>query len=193
MRRRFASDAMFVPVLAQEAAGRNKIPLLLAAFHAQSIGADFTTEIVQSSRAFHTGARPLERVLSRARFDGAVTPTRRYVLVDDVTVMGSTLAELANHIRSGGGRVIGALLLVNAGRRGVLTPEPSLVRLVEARFGDEIREWFNIEPEALTAAEAGYLSGFRDAQSLGNSIAKARDERGRRLRAKGVRPSASED
>lgn len=182
-----------MPVLAEEAAGRNKIPLMLAARHALAIGAEFSTQIVQSSRAFHTGARPLERILSRAMFDGEVTRGRRHVLVDDVTVMGSTLAELANHIRTNGGEVVGVVVLVNAGRGGVLTAKPPQVRHLEARFGDEIREWFGIESGALTAAEAGYLSGFRDAQSLGNSIAKARNERSRRLRAKGLRSPEAED
>lgn len=38
------------------------------------------------------------------------------MLVDDVTSMGSTLAELANYLLLNGGKVVGTLLLVNAGR-----------------------------------------------------------------------------
>jgi orotate phosphoribosyltransferase len=58
----------------------------------------------------------MERIANRAVFDGEVTPGGRYVLVDDVTVMGSTLADLANHIQRNGGDVIGAVVLVNAAR-----------------------------------------------------------------------------
>ena len=39
-----------------------------------------------------------------------------YVLVDDVTNMGGTMAELANYIRLNRGIVLGSIVLVNAGR-----------------------------------------------------------------------------
>ena len=56
----------------------------------------------------------------------------------------------------------------------------------------EIRELFNIDPSDLTAQEAGYLSGFRDADELRNRVAKARQERSARLLSKGLRTSATE-
>ncbi|MBU2856340.1 phosphoribosyltransferase [Acidithiobacillus ferrooxidans] len=61
-------------------------------------------DIVQSNRAYHTGAKPMERLLARAEFAGEVQPGKRYVLVDDVTTMGSTLADLASYIQAQGGR-----------------------------------------------------------------------------------------
>jgi hypothetical protein len=51
---------------------------------------------------------------------------------------------------------------------------------------DEIREIFNVQPAALTAAEAGYVIGFRDADTLRARAAKARSERSERLRSKGI-------
>lgn len=53
-------------------------------------------------------------------------------------------------------------------------PNKSVISELERRYGNEIRELFGIEPEALTAAEAGYLAGFRDADTLRDRAAKAR-------------------
>jgi hypothetical protein len=113
---------------------------------------------------------------------------RRYVIVDDVSVMGSTIAELADYIRRNGGEVAGAVLLVNAGRSGVLSAPRAKVRLIERRFGDEVREIFGIEPAALTADEADYLGNFKDADQLRTTVATALRQRDARLRSKGLPP-----
>lgn len=59
-------------------------------------------------------------------------------------------------------------------------------------FANEIRELFNIQPAALTAAEAGYIIGFRDADTLRNRAVKAGSERSERLRSKGIRTSEAD-
>lgn len=182
----FGPDAVYVPVIAQEMTGVNQLPTQLAELYATATGATTTDQIQQVSKAWHTGARPLERIISRPVFDGPVEPGKRYVLVDDATVLGGTLAELANHIRAGGGEVAGLVTLVNASRSGVYTPKKLHVQAIEARFGDEIRK-HGIEPSALTADEATYLLGYRDADGLRAGIAKAKSERGQRLRSKGLR------
>ncbi|MBI4190760.1 MAG: hypothetical protein HY525_09505 [Betaproteobacteria bacterium] len=81
-----------------------------------------------------------------------------------------------------------------------------LVQNLERRFGNEISKIFGAVParpatgEAvatpavgqgkpaaeLTAAQAGYLIGFRDAHSLRNRTTTARAERADRLAAKGI-------
>ncbi|MFV0280279.1 MAG: AAA family ATPase [Rhodoblastus sp.] len=142
--------------------------------------------VVQSSRAFHTGANAIERIIARPRFDGPVERGGRYVLVDDVSVMGGTLAELAHHIRANGGEVVGSVLLVNAARSGKMMAEKARIRAVERRFGDAIRQELGVEPSALTGPEAGYLLNFRDIDALRNRIAAAKGERSERLRAQGV-------
>jgi hypothetical protein len=188
----FGAEVTYVPVIAEEATGKNKIPELTAHLYAISTGASVTDEIIQSSRAFHTGTRPLERLIARPRFGGAVEAGRRYVLVDDVTVMGGTLAELANHIVSNGGEVAGVVTLVNASRTGEIAPNEKDIRDIEARYGDLVRSEFGIEPRALTGDEAHYIRNFRDSDALRSSVAKARRERNERLRAKGVRTSETE-
>lgn len=186
-RKRFGADVTYVPVIAREQSGDNAIPPLLATLYSSATGAQVTSQIEQISRAFHTGANAMERVANRAIFDGPVERGHRYVLVDDVSVMGSTLADLADHIQRNGGEVAGVVLLANASRTGVLTPPAAHIRDVERRFGNVLREQFGIEPASLTADEAAYLRNFKDADALGARRAAATLERGDRLRSKVLR------
>ena len=89
--KKFGSDVVFVAPHAEEASGRNVIPQALASYLAKRSGAMDDQSIIQSTRAFHTGARPLDRMLGRPQFSGPVEVGKRYVLVDDVTLMGARL------------------------------------------------------------------------------------------------------
>ena len=181
-RRRFGPGAIYAPARATEATGRNSIPNMLALLYAQATDGSVAADLVQTNRAHHTGADQMERLAVRPLFDGAV-PGGRYVLVDDVSTMGGTLAEMADHIRAGGGKVVGSVLLANASRSGRLKPFAPHVRLVEERFGDEIKDRFHVEPKALTYDEARYLAGFRDVEQLRARAAKAEGKRGGGLRS----------
>jgi hypothetical protein len=189
--RRFGPDVTYVPVHAEEAAGRNAIPSALAFHYADQTGSQFANDIVQTSQAYHTGAKPIERLFARAQFHGPVEPGP-HVLVDDVSVMGSTLAELANHIQANGGDVAGVVNLVNASRMPHNAALPARIRLVEQRHGQAIQDELGIAPGALTAAEANYLLDFRNADALRDRIAKGRLEREVRLLSRGIRPSEGE-
>jgi orotate phosphoribosyltransferase len=65
---------------------------------------------------------------TRAEFEGLVSPGKYHILVDDVTTMGGTLAELADYIQSQNGLVTGVLILVNAGRSKELRPNSKLAK-----------------------------------------------------------------
>lgn len=190
--RRFGRDAIYVPVIAEEAGGRNQIPEATAHYYAAMTGAQYSDDIAQVSRAFHTGARPMDRLVSRPLFDGDVVEGGKYVLVDDVSVMGGTIAEMANFIQSKGGVVAGVVTLVNASRNGVYAAKPEQIRKIEARYGETVRQEFGVEPAALTADEAQYILNFRDADALRGAVSKGRGERQQRLLSKGVRTSAAE-
>lgn len=58
------------------------------------------------------------------------------------------------------------------------------------RFPDTIQHTFGIDPGAIRANEASYLSGFRTADDLRNRAAKAAKEIDLRLRAKGFQLEA---
>ena len=84
------------------------------------------------------------------------------------------------------------MTLTNASRGGILTPSRTLVRLLETRFGDAIRETFGVDPAALTASEANYLGHFRDADALRTRRTASSQQRERRLSSKGFsRPEDS--
>jgi len=183
---RFEQPCVFVAPHATEVSGDNAIPQTLAAVCASVFKGMVDTTIVQTDRVYHTGADPMERMATRAEFEGTVQREQRYVLVDDVTNMGGTLAELSNFIQHHGGIVQDVVVLVNAGRDPLLQPKRQPVRLLTERYRHEFIEIFGIEPHALTANEANYLVGFKSADEIRNRLAKAEQEIDRRLRSKGL-------
>jgi hypothetical protein len=185
-RERFPQDCIFVAPHAKEASGDNAIPQVLAEVSAIVCGAMSDKDIVQSTKVYHTGADPMERLISRPEFEGAVQPGKRYVLVDDVTSLGGTLAELAHYIQKHGGLVQDVFVLVNAGRKKSLLPDKMTLRKLETRYANELIEIFGIAVSALTANEAQYLVGFRSADEIRNRVVKAKQEIYLRLCAKGV-------
>lgn len=184
--RKHGPDTIVLPAHAEEASGRNKIPRATAKLIAKSLGAKTETSVNQTNRAFHTGASALERIMTRAVFQGPVKRGGKYLLVDDVTVMGSTLADLASHIVRNGGEVVGVFVLANSGRTNYMVPTSQQQTLITRRFGHDIEDILGIQPEALTAAEAQYLSGYRNADELRDRGTSARRDRVRRLNRSGA-------
>lgn len=185
LRSELPADCIFVSPYAQEAAGDNALPLMLSLMCAELFKGTSEIDIVQQERVFHTGADPMERLISRPSFEGRVQPGAQYVLVDDVTSMGGTLAELNNFIRIHGGQVFGTLVLVNAGRTKDFVANKKILRLLEDRHHDYIQQIFGIHTPALTANEANYLIGFRTLDEIRNRCIKAEEETAQRLLSKG--------
>ncbi|MEM5366596.1 phosphoribosyltransferase [Paraburkholderia azotifigens] len=184
--REIEPTVIFVAPHAREASGDNAIPQALAAYMAVMTGASLDTGIVQATKVFHTGADPMERIIARPYFQGAVRRDAAYFLVDDVTTMGGTLAELSDYIRRRGGAIAGVAVLVNASRSGRMCASTATVRQLSRRYGDEIQQIFGIETHALTYDEAQYLIGFRTVEEIRNRCAQARQKTTLRLRSKGV-------
>ena len=182
------SDAIYIAPHAREATGDNAIPQVLATASAIVAHGEVDTDIIQITRVFHTGADPMERMSLRPEFEGSVSQGARYVLVDDVTNMGGTLAELANFIQCSGGCVVAVIVLVNAGRVKQFQPPRKVLCELEKRYTNEIEEIFGIVPSTLTANEANYLIGFKSADEIRNRLVKARKETNLRLRSKGIEP-----
>ncbi len=180
-------DAIFVAPHAQEVTGDNAIPQVLAAASAMVMRGQVETDIVQINRVFHTGADPMERLSLRSQFVGEVVSGAQYVLVDDVTNMGGTVADLANFIIAQGGCVVAVIVLVNAGRDKRLAVAKPVLKKLLGRYKYDIQEIFSIAPQALTANEATYLIGFRTVDEIRNRLTKARKETHLRLRSKGFK------
>jgi hypothetical protein len=165
---------IFVAPHAVEASGENANPRILAGYLAQKTGTRDDINIVQRNKVYHTGADAMQRLIAPSEFTGTVEIGAQYVLVDDVSTMGGTLADPANYVLVNGGQVVGSVVPANAARSGKVIPAPKTVELLERRFGDEIRTTFGIEPTALTREEAQYLIGFRTADELRNRAAAAK-------------------
>jgi hypothetical protein len=174
-------DAVLVPVIAREAAGKNKLPLVYAHELEQALGLKVTADIVQATKAGHTGAAAAERIVRRAEFDGPVEPGRAYVLVDDHVTLGGTLADLRAYIESKGGRVIAATSLsASAGSHRLALPAERLAAL-RNKLGDAeawFKERFGHGYEGLTNAEAGQLLKYGSADGLRSGLAAARSAGG---------------
>jgi len=180
-------DVIFVSPFAIESSGNNMIPLAMSEYLASIVGAHTdVTAAIQTNKVYHTGAKMMERIIAQPQFSGNVKPGGKYVLVDDVTMGGSTMAAMANHIRSSGGIVVGISTLTNRSRFDSIQPSKKSLNTVEERLGDALREEFSIDPQTLTASEASYLAGFRNANELRNRVIKAGSERIERLFSKGI-------
>lgn len=180
------TNCIFVAPYAKEATGDNAIPLILSLVCSELFLGLSDTEIVQQQKVFHTGANAMERLITRPTFEGKVEDGENYILVDDVTTMGGTLAELANYIQLNGGKVRGTITLVNAGRDKRFAPATKNIKLLQERFGDDIKKIFGIHSHALTANEANYLIGFRTLDEIRNRKATAEKEINLRLLSKGI-------
>lgn len=124
--------AIVVPVHAEEARGRNKLPMVYARMLSDGTGLKFDDGIVQSVRANHTGASKWHRFLTRAQFDGDVRRGAKYILVDDHITQGGTISELRHFIENKGGKVV-AVTTLTASHGSTILPirEATLDKLRE--------------------------------------------------------------
>lgn len=167
-----------LPVAAEEASGRNKIPRAVAEVLAARLGLGTATGIVQANRARRTGLDGLDRIFAPVDFAGTVEPGD-YLLVDDTLTQGGTFAALASHIREGGGNVVGVVALTGKQYSAKIQPSPEILASLRQKHGDfedQFRSATGYGFDALTESEARYLARFEPAQRLRDRIA----EEGRR-------------
>lgn len=161
-----------VPVAAEEAAGRNKIPRAAAEVLAMRLGLETASGIVQANRAHRTGLDGLDRIFAPVDFSGAVVPGP-YLLVDDTLTQGGTFAALASHIRDGGGTVAGVIALTGKQYSATIQPSADTLAALRQKHGDlenEFRAATGYGFDALTQSEARYLARYEPAQRLRDRI-----------------------
>lgn len=169
-----------LPVTAEEAAGRNKIPMAVSVVLADRMGLDVDAGVVQANRAHRTGMDGLDRLFAPVDFAGTVEPGE-YLLVDDTLTQGGTFAALASHIREGGGKVAGIVALTGKQYSAKIQPSPEILTSLRQKHGDlenEFRAATGYGFDALTESEARYLARYEPAQRLRDRIA-AEGRRGR--------------
>ena len=172
---------LVLPVVSEEAAGRNKIPAAAAELLAAKLGLQPTSGIVQATRAHRTAMDGLDRIFAQVDFDGDVHP-RNYLLVDDTLTQGGTFAALASHIEAGGGNVVGVVALTGKQYSAKIQPSPETLQSLRQKHGDledQFRAATGYGFDALTQSEARYLASYEPAQRLRDRIL----EEGRRAGA----------
>ncbi|MEQ6437219.1 PLxRFG domain-containing protein [Comamonas sp. w2-DMI] len=163
---------LVAPVAAEEATGRNRIPLAAAAVLAQRLGLATTGAIVQANRAHRTGMDGLDRIFAPVDFAGTVEAVP-YLLVDDTLTQGGTFAALASHIREGGGTVAGVIALTGKQYSAKIQPSPETLASLRQKHGDletEFRAATGYGFDALTESEARYLARYEPADRLRDRI-----------------------
>lgn len=150
----------------------------------ESLGFALWTDVVQISKAGHTGASGWWRLRSPALFSGHVEAGRTYILVDDFIGMGGTFANLRGHIEARGGCVLGAQALTGKPRSARLALQENTLTALRKKHGDELETWWRAEFgfgfEALTESEALYLLRAEDADTVRRRLDEAAHEGDRR-------------
>nr|WP_279088094.1 PLxRFG domain-containing protein [Comamonas thiooxydans] len=169
-----------VPVAAEEASGRNRIPVAAAGVLAQRLGLSTSGAIVQANRAHRTGMDGLDRIFAPVDFAGKVE-AKPYLLVDDTLTQGGTFAALASHIREGGGTVAGVIALTGKQYSAKIQPSAESLASLRQKHGDlenEFRAATGYGFDSLTESEARYLARYEPADRLRDRIS-AEGHRGR--------------
>jgi orotate phosphoribosyltransferase-like protein len=172
-------DVRITPVLAEEANGQNKIPLLTAEVIAHRLGMEVEYGICQVERVYRTNSNADHRLAFSPTFDGEVMPGRSYFIVDDTLTMGGTLASLRGYIVNRGGHVPGAAVMTAHEGALNLPVSSAMLDRIRAKHGDEMNNYWNkefgYEIDKLTQAEAGHLRAAASVDAIRTRIATARD------------------
>ncbi len=173
------SETLLLPVLAEESAGRNKIPLAIAKVLQGKTGRKVELSIYQINKPTRTGLGGLDRIFAVPEFEGDGDLSGRvFLLVDDTLTQGGTFASLASHIRQKGGCVAGAMALTGKQFSARLKLDALTLGKLKQQYGDienDFREATGYGFEALTESEARYLANYKPAQAVRDRILEERD------------------
>lgn len=161
-------DCTLVPVHAEEASGRNAIPVAFAKLLADLSGMQLFTDIVQANTRGATGQDALYRFAFRARFDGQIPAESKCILIDDLRSMGGTFSDMRNHVEASGASVLAMMTLAYDPRRAPggkvrIASTSDRWQALDSKFGlaslSAVLHELNIytDARALTAGEARYL------------------------------------
>lgn len=163
-----------VPVMQLDVGERwNALPLEFARAAARALNARILPLIVQDNVVHHTGANSIHRILEQPSFTGKVFPGR-YLVVDDVVTLGSTLANLRGWIEHNGGQVALASTLSSAIFATKLVPDHSTILGIRERFRNELAptiEKVGFPLETFTNREARYVHALKTLKGFGSRFA----------------------
>jgi hypothetical protein len=184
------TDALLLPVVADETLGFNAIPDAMAQILARDLDLPVVEngEIVQTNKVGHTRAKAFQRLVTPAFFEGFVEDGANYFLVDDHVGLGGTLANLRGHIELNGGHVVGMTALTESrdGRRISLLP--ATFDMLWEKHGEALdqlwQDQFGYGIGCLTEVEGQVLCRQPSVDAIQDFLAQAAVEaRGRGLEA----------
>ncbi|MFN3710636.1 MAG: phosphoribosyltransferase [Alishewanella aestuarii] len=174
--------AKIVPVLANEQAGNNKIPLMTAEVLGDRLNLEVEYNIVQSEKVGRTNKGADHRLAINPTFDGKVEAGRPYVLVDDTLSMGGTLSSLRGYIENRGGLVLGAAVMTAHPGAVDMAVKSKMLADIERKHGQAMNEYWKEEfgygIEQLTQGEAGHLRKAPSVDAIRDRITAARNAAG---------------
>lgn len=169
-----------VPVLAEEAAGKNKIPLAMANSFGQELGLSVNHTIKQANKVSRTGAGIDHRFAFQPTFTGEVVSGKEYLLMDDTLSVGSTIANLKGYIETHGGKVLGAAVMTAHEGSLNIVVKPTMIEAINRKHGDGMdklwKEEFGYGMDKLTQGEAGHLRAAQNVDAIRTRITGARNE-----------------
>ena len=173
---------ILISVKAQESSGKNKIPEAMAHAIRASTGWPVDAEIVQINKPGRTGSGSSHRLAFQPIFDGKVEAGRDYLILDDNSTMGGTIASLRGYIENRGGRVIGAAVMSARETALDIVPTRNQLNEIQRKHGDAPNEYWTREfgygIDRLTRAEAGVIRSAGVFDSIRDRIAAARLQAG---------------
>lgn len=171
---------VIVPVHAEEAQGKNKIPVAFAVILAARLGVSTHTDIVQINKPCRTGKGAYYRLVNYPIFDGQVDIEQNYLILDDTLTMGGTFASLRGYIENRGGQVLMATALTGHPGAANLCITSKMLRKLQEKHGNELDIWwkeqFGFGINALTQGEAGHFAKAPNLDTIRDRIAEARLE-----------------
>lgn len=153
-------EIIIVPVHAEEATGRNKIPLAIAVILGSKLKSEICTDIIQATRVSRTGKDGWHRLANPPAFDGELPKNSLALLVDDTQTQGGTFAALKGHIETQGNSVIGAYALTGKQYSVQLRISEETLSQLENEYSNLKTWWkteFGYDLACLTEWEARYL------------------------------------
>lgn len=183
-------DPVIVAVRAEESAGRNKIPFMMARALSSQTGWQVDTKLFQANFAGRTGTDAVYRLANPPIFRGDVQAGRDYLIVDDNSTMGGTIASLRGYIENRGGHVIGAAVM-SARETGLdIVPTQKQLDDIQRKHGDAPNDYwtntFGYGIDHLTRGEAGTIRTSPSFDRLRSGIDAARLQRSERMGDRGI-------
>ena len=171
------SNEILLPIIAQEASGRNKIPLATAIYLSQEYGNEIETNILQTVRANHTNSEAYKRIFNVVfeSMNDDCLDGKEYVIIDDHVTMGGTVSSLAKFIREHGG-IVNKVFSISNNTRQIkeedggqsITPKKEEIEACKERFGDFFEVLSGLKYEEMSRPTILQLLKFKNIENVKN-------------------------